>query len=91
MNNKLTCLVLIIIFHGLLFSTANEICSGKEVITDSAKLIKEYEFNFQKAETITNGQKSLRYSMKALEISKRLQNVNGVELTIQLIEKESIT
>jgi len=28
------------------------------------------------------------YKKKALEISQTLQNVNGIELTIQLIEKE---
>jgi UDP:flavonoid glycosyltransferase YjiC (YdhE family) len=29
-----------------------------------------------------------KYKKNALEISQRLQKVNGVELTIQLIEKE---
>jgi UDP:flavonoid glycosyltransferase YjiC (YdhE family) len=35
-------------------------------------------------ECITNGQ----YRKRAVEISQRLQQVNGVELTIQLIENE---
>jgi UDP:flavonoid glycosyltransferase YjiC (YdhE family) len=29
-----------------------------------------------------------KYKRKAIEISQRLQNVNGIELTVQLIEKE---
>ncbi len=37
---------------------------------------------------ITECNSDERYKKKAEEISKRLQNVNGVELTVQLIEKE---
>jgi vancomycin aglycone glucosyltransferase len=38
-------------------------------------------------ECVTNDE----YKKRALEISERLNNVNGVELTVQLIEKEFIT
>jgi sterol 3beta-glucosyltransferase len=72
-------------FMGDQFSNRDQIVKlGLGPKTCDFKKMTAVSFSSAITECVTNDS----YKKNAVEISNRLQNVNGIELTVQLIEKE---
>jgi len=66
----------LILFYFLLHFSNYSVFAFDNNKTDSPKneLEKKYKFNLEKAESITDGEKSIKYSLKSLELAKKIND-----------------
>lgn len=81
MKRRIILLLVYLILIPFKITLANE----KDEVNN---LIKEYYFNFDKASEITNGKKSLVFSLKALEIGEELNRPNFIASACALISSD---